>query len=144
MYKKIVLAGGSGFLGKVLIDYYKTKAKEIIVLTRKPLANSGNIRFELWDGKNEASWISVLENSDLLVNLSGKNVNCRYTTENQEEIIRSRVEPTEALGRAIRKLKNPPKLWINSGSATIYRHAEDHYQHEENSEIGTGFSIEVC
>ena len=80
----------------------------------------------------------------MLVNLCGKNVNCRYTAKNREAIIQSRLLPTELLGKAIGEMENPPKLWINITSATIYRHAEDRYQDEINGEIGTGFSVEVC
>jgi len=98
----------------------------------------------LWDGKSEGSWERALDGADLLINLCGKNVNCRYTEENKKAIIQSRVVPTALLGRAISKLVHPPKLWINVTSATIYRHAEDQSQDELNGEIGDGFSVDVC
>jgi uncharacterized protein (TIGR01777 family) len=98
----------------------------------------------LWDGETEAGWTVHLAGADMLINLCGKNVNCRYTEKNKREIIRSRVVPTELLGRVINKMVNPPKGWINVTSATIYRHAEDHPQDEETGEIGYGFSIDVC
>lgn len=144
MYHKIILAGGSGFLGKALADYYKDKAEELVILSRKQTAGNGNLRYELWDGKTGGSWVKSLENSDLLVNLSGKNVNCRYTADNRDKILRSRTESTNALGKAVQSLANPPKVWIQVASATIYRHAEDYGQDEENGEIGSGFSVEVC
>jgi hypothetical protein len=144
MYHKIILAGGSGFLGKAMADYYKDKAEEIIILSRRKGINRENIRFELWDGKDEASFAKHLENSDLLINLSGKNVNCRYTKENREEIFRSRLEPTDALEKAIQSIQRPPKLWLQAASATIYRHAEDRLQDEETGETGNGFSVDVC
>ena len=144
MYNKIVLAGGTGFLGNVLVDYYQDKAKEIVILNRRTSKTVGNVRFVKWEVENEVAWIIELENSDLLVNLCGKNVNCRYTLRNQKEILESRTRPTEALGKAMKSLKNPPRLWINAGSATIYRHAEDRCQDEYGGELGTGFSIEVC
>jgi uncharacterized protein (TIGR01777 family) len=108
-YKKIVLAGGNGYLGKT-----------------------------------ENGWTVQLAHADLLINLCGKNVNCRYTEKNKAEIISSRVIPTRLLGSAIHKMSDPPKVWINLVSATIYRHAEDHPQNEASGEIGEGFSIEVC
>jgi uncharacterized protein (TIGR01777 family) len=143
-YRKIILAGGNGYLGRVLVDYYRNIADEIIILSRKSFATEGNVKVKMWDGCTEADWVETLENADLMVNLCGKNVNCRYTDTNRKEIIDSRVVPTRLLGQAIQKLDNPPKLWINVTSATIYRHAEDRAQDEETGDIGYGFSIDVC
>ena len=144
LYNKIILAGGNGYLGQVLADYYRHLSKEVIILSRKAKAFNGNIRTLLWDGVNEGEWVGQLNGADLLVNLCGKNVNCRYTESNKAEIISSRVAPTMLLGRVIEKMTDPPKLWINVTSATIYRHAEDRPQDEETGEIGYGFSIDVC
>jgi uncharacterized protein (TIGR01777 family) len=143
-HKKIVLAGGNGYLGGVLANYYKDKADEIVILSRKPMPQQHNIKTVVWDGHHGGDWITELEGADLLINLCGKNVNCRYTPQNRKDIIASRVNPTNALGAAIGTLNNPPQLWINVTSATIYRHAEDHPQDEETGEIGYGFSIDVC
>lgn len=144
MYTKIVLAGGSGYLGKVLQDYFSDKATEIMLLSRKAGPAKDNVRHMLWDGRTAGPWTDALNGCDLLVNLCGKNVNCRYTPANQAEIIRSRTEPTALLGNVIATLPNPPKVWINLASATIYRHAEDRPQDELTGDIGTGFSIDVC
>lgn len=143
-FNKIVLAGGNGYLGKVLTKHYCNLAEEIIVLARKPQPIKGNVRTVVWDGKSEGSWADNLENATLLVNLCGKNVNCRYTPKNRKEIIASRVIPTRLLNRVVTRLKNPPQVWINVTSATIYRHAEDRAQDELTGEIGHGFSVEVC
>ena len=143
-HQKIILAGGNGYLGGLLAKHFSTQAKEVIILARTPRMQEGNIKTIVWDGKTDGKWINELENSDLLVNLCGKNVNCRYTPQNQKEIINSRVIPTRLLGKAILDLAAPPKLWINITSATIYRHAEDHAQDEYTGEIGYGFSIDVC
>lgn len=143
-FNKIVLAGGNGYLGKVLAKHYSTLAEEIIVLARKPQPIKGNVRTVVWDGKNEGSWAENLANADLLVNLCGKNVNCRYIPKNQKEIIDSRVVPTRLLNLVVAKLENPPQVWINITSATIYRHAEDRTQDELTGEIGNGFSVEAC
>jgi len=143
-YHKIVLAGGNGYLGTVLAGFYKDVAHEVIILSRKPAPAKGNVTTLVWDGETEGNWTEALSNADLLVNLCGKNVNCRYTEKNKAEIISSRLVPTELLGRVIGKLANPPKLWINVTSATIYRHAEDHAQDEVTGQIGYGFSIDVC
>lgn len=143
-YHKIVLAGGNGYLGGVLARYYKDLAEEIILLSRKAVPADGNIKTLVWDGETEDTWADALNGADMLINLCGKNVNCRYTKKNQKEIIRSRVVPTTLLGDVINKLAEPPHLWINLASATIYRHAEDHAQDEATGEIGYGFSIDVC
>ncbi|WP_426670581.1 TIGR01777 family oxidoreductase [Mucilaginibacter sp. McL0603] len=143
-YKKIILAGGNGYLGSVLAAYYAELAEQVIVLSRKYKAPEKNIKTLIWDGINEGEWVEEMEGAELLVNLCGKNVNCRYTPKNREEIISSRVIPTMLLNRVVGKLNTPPKLWINITSATIYRHAEDFAQDEEKGQIGYGFSIDVC
>jgi len=143
-YKKIALAGGNGYLGGVLAKHFSPITDEIIILSRQAQPKNGNIETVVWDGKTTGEWTKALKNADLLVNLCGKNVNCRYNTKNREEIIQSRLQPTALLGKVIQEMENSPKLWINVTSATIYRHAEDRYQDEINGEIGTGFSVEVC
>ncbi len=143
-YKRIVLAGGNGYLGGVLAKYYSPLCEEVIVLSRKLKARQHNINTLLWDGCTEGEWSKALEHADMLVNLCGKNVNCRYNEKNRQEIIRSRIVPTTLLGSVIQKTQHPPKLWINITSATIYRHAEDRPQDEETGETGYGFSIDVC
>ncbi|WP_129714387.1 TIGR01777 family oxidoreductase [Pedobacter sp. SYP-B3415] len=143
-YRKIVLAGGNGYLGQVLASYYRDKAGEVVVLSRKPSTSDGNVHTVLWDGRHEGDWMASLEGADFLINLCGKNVNCRYTAKNRAAIIASREVPTKLLGRALAGLKEPPRLWINVTSATIYRHAEDRPQDEDTGEIGYGFSVDVC
>lgn len=143
-YNKIVLAGGNGYLGGVLAKYYKPLADEVIILSRKAKPNDENVKTVLWDGHTVGEWKESLHDADLLINLCGKNVNCRYTEENKAEIMNSRIIPTALLGSVIKEMDNKPKLWINVTSATIYRHAEDRPQDEESGEVGYGFSIDVC
>lgn len=143
-YSKIVLAGGSGYLGTVLKEYFGPIAREVIILSRHARADEANIRTVVWDANQAGDWTNQIEDADLLVNLCGKNVNCRYTEGNKKEIIASRVVPTTLLGEVINAMGHPPKLWVNITSATIYRHAEDHPQDEETGQIGYGFSIDVC
>ncbi len=143
-FKKIVLAGGNGYLGTVFADYYKDKADEIVILSRHEKQTTQNIRTVEWDGKTRGKWAAELVNADILINLCGKNVNCRYTDKNKAEIFASRLLPTELLGLVIHDMFEPPKLWINITSATIYRHADDRPQDEATGEIGSGFSVDVC
>ncbi len=148
---KIVLAGGTGFLGKALQEFYCKTATEIIVLSRsvntlaqrqKPCNSVKNV---YWPNKLDAdrNWMQEIEGADMVVNLAGKNVNCRYTPENKKEILESRVNATDAIAEAIRQCTVKPKLWINLSSATVYRHAEDRPQNEFTGEIGDGFSEDV-
>jgi uncharacterized protein len=143
-FQKIILAGGNGYVGTVLANYYRDLAKQVIILARTSKEQDGNIKTIVWDGKTQGDWIKELPGADMLINLCGKNVNCRYTEKNKAAIIASRLLPTTILGEVIAGLTDPPKLWINVTSATIYRHAEDRPQDEETGEIGTGFSIDVC
>lgn len=141
--KRIVLAGGSGFLGKCIIEHHK-KDSHIIVLTRGKSRQHKNVQYENWDGKSLGAWSTSLENADVLINLNGKSVDCRYSKSNKELIYSTRLESTEVLGKAIKLCKNPPKIWINSSSATIYRHSLDKAMDEETGEFGSGFSVDVC
>lgn len=140
---KLIIAGGNGFLGKVLCNHF-AETNDIIVLSRERSRVQDGIRYENWDAKNIGTWKSVLENADVLINMVGRTVDCRYNEKNKKEILDSRIDSTSVLGNAIRQCKNPPKLWINSASATIYRHAEDREMDEERGEIGSGFSVEIC
>ena len=97
-----------------------------------------------WDGRSLDRWIDAIDGAQVVLNLAGRSVNCRYNKSNRDEIMRSRVESTSVLGRAIARAKSPPKVWLNSATATIYRHAEDRPQDELSGEIGAGFSVNVA
>ncbi|MFZ6014111.1 MAG: TIGR01777 family oxidoreductase [Bacteroidota bacterium] len=144
MINKIVIAGGNGFLGTVLYEYFAQHAKEVIVIARKKMPERGNLKSVLWDGKNIGDWSTTLEGADVLINLAGKNVNCRYTEENKKLIYSSRLDSTHVLGRALQQCQNPPKLWINMSSATIYNASFDRYQTEASDDVGDDFSMDVC
>ncbi|WP_199621358.1 TIGR01777 family oxidoreductase [Paenibacillus alkalitolerans] len=135
MKKKVVLAGGTGFIGKYFEGKSKELGYEVKIISRQEHHIS-------WSDK--AGIVEALENSEMVINLAGKSVNCRYNAKNMEEILRSRIYTTSALGEAILECENPPKLWINSSTATIYRHAEDRPMTEESGEIGSGFSVNVA
>lgn len=144
LYQKIVLAGGNGYLGAVLARYYSARAEKVVILARKHSAAVENILTVLWDGKEPGDWQAELEGADLLINLCGRTVNCRYTAENRREIFQSRIATTRLLAKAIEACIAPPRVWINISSATIYRHAEDRPQDEYTGDIGYGFSVDIC
>ncbi|TLS37081.1 TIGR01777 family oxidoreductase [Pseudalkalibacillus caeni] len=135
MEKKVVLAGGTGFIGNYFKEKLRSLGYEVKIISRKPPHIT-------WD--NQPEIIKALENAEMLINLAGKSVNCRYNAENKKEILQSRTETTEILGNAIKECHNPLGLWINSSTATIYRHAEDRPMTEMDGEIGTGFSVDVA
>jgi uncharacterized protein (TIGR01777 family) len=141
---KIIIAGGSGYLGSLAAAYYAERGAEVIILSRRSRVSKGNIRSVLWDGKRAGPWKIELEGAELLINLAGKSVDCRYNEHNKLEILESRVASVRALGQAISDLKIPPRCWIQSSTATIYRHAEDLPQDEFSGEAGEGFSVDVC
>ena len=142
--RKIVIAGGSGFLGKALIDHFRELQDEVVILTRGQGGERKGVKYIHWDGENLGTWADVLEGTDALINLCGRTVNCRYNEKNKQEIYQSRLKSTRALGEAVKSLKNPPKVWLNSSSATIYEQSFDVPNDEKNGRIGTGFSVDVC
>ncbi len=142
---KIVIAGGSGYLGNLLSQHFnKNPNYEIVILSRTHQLNKKNIFYVHWNGKTKGAWTAYLENSDVLINLAGKSVNCRYTKANKEKIYNSRLESTSILCQVVQELKKPPNVFIQSSSATIYRHSEDMLMTEKNGEIGVDFSMDVC
>src|SRR5690606_24735635 len=132
--KKIILAGGSGFIGQGLAEEFG-RDNEIVILGRQAggrnnnlgLKKTGNnadlnIRYVKWNAKDvEDSWAKELDGADLVINLAGKSVNCRYRQKQKREIINSRAHSTHAIGEAIRLANQPHPMWINAASATIYR-----------------------
>ncbi|NSL88621.1 TIGR01777 family protein [Chitinophaga sp. Mgbs1] len=141
--KRIVIAGGSGFIGSGLAEHFG-QHNDIIILTRRPQAPQGRVQYLAWDGRTRGEWAASLENTDLLINLTGKSVNCRYTAANRQAIFDSRTNATRILGEVIQTLQSPPRLWINAASATIYRHATDRPMDEAGGEIENDFSVQVC
>ena len=132
---RIVIAGASGFIGQYLARELRRQGSRVQVIGRQGADAS-------WD--DPAAIVDLLEGAALLVNLAGKSVNCRYTAVNREEILRSRVETTRRLAEAIRDCREPPALWINSSTATIYRHADDRPMTESTGELGDGFSVGIA
>jgi uncharacterized protein len=144
MLKKIVITGGNGFLGKSLTQYFSDIADKVVVVSRKPVPTSSKVEWLKWGGKALGPWCTALERADAVINLAGKNVNCRYTAKNKKEILDSRLDSTRVIGEAVLRCKLPPKAWLNSSSATIYVDSRDRLMTEANGEIGDDFSMTVC
>lgn len=147
--KKIVIAGGSGFLGRALAAHFQTQGYAIVILTRVPKAANSSIREIGWDGRTPGDWVRELESTDAVINLTGRSVNCRYHEMNRKLIFESRVDSTRVIGQAIAKCKAPPPVWLNASTATIYKHTFGPAW-DESGEIGgtreakDEFSIEVA
>jgi uncharacterized protein (TIGR01777 family) len=144
---KIVLAGGSGFLGRALAERFSSTGYEVVVLGRSALPNDyPKARFVAWDAKSRGSWDKEIDGAGVLINLCGRSVDCRYNDENRRLIINSRVQATTILGEACAAATDPPKTWLNASTATIYSDRRgDHPSHDENSEeLGHGFSVGVA
>jgi NAD dependent epimerase/dehydratase family enzyme len=135
----VVIAGASGFMGRRLRAAFEADGETVRTIGRAPGAPG---RSAIWG--DTAGIRRLVDGADIVVNLAGKSVDCRYGPANRAEILRSRVETTTELGEAVRRSDAPPPLWINSSTATIYRHADDRPMTEADGELGDGFSVGVA
>lgn len=119
--QRLILAGGTGFLGQALVKHFQALGWEVVVLTRNPQAGRA-AREVRWNGETLGDWARELDGTAAVVNLTGRSVDCRYTEANRRLIIESRVNSTRIIGQAIAQCAQPPRVWLNSSSATIYRH----------------------
>jgi len=120
---KIILAGGSGQVGTILARAFHRDGHEVVVLSRKPtVAPWPTVS---WDGHSLGPWTEELEGAAAVINLAGRSVNCRYHAQNRREIMESRVGSTKVIREAITKAKQPPRVWLQAGTATIYEHRFD-------------------
>lgn len=131
---RIVMPGGSGQVGRMLAAYFQERGHYVSVLTRLPYAETWQTVH--WDGENRGPWTEYLEGADVCINLTGRSVNCRYTAANRAAIYESRIRSTELLGEVIGGLADPPRVWLNASTATIYRHALDRPMDEATGELG--------
>ncbi len=131
---KIVLPGGSGQVGQLLARRHAAAGHEVVVLGRGRYEGAG--RAVPWDGRTVGAWASEIDGADVVINLAGRTVNCRYTTENLAEMMRSRVDSTRAVGEAIAAARNPPRAWLQMSTATIYAHTFESANDEDTGLIG--------
>ena len=138
--KHILIAGGSGFLGQELSKFFKKKNIIVKTLSRHPNCETD----VYWDAKTIGPWTKEIDWADIIINLTGKSVDCRYTQKNKDLILSSRLNSTLVLCKAISQSKTPPILWINSSSASTYIHSETQQMTEDEGIIGDDFSMNVC
>ena len=135
---RIVVAGGSGQMGQLLARYFAGKGDAVTVLSRGAGQRTPLAERLAWDGRSEGAWVEALEGADVLINLSGRSVDCRYTERNRREILESRLVPAKLLREVVSRLRQPPPVWLNASTATIYRHIFDRPMDEANGEHGGG------
>jgi uncharacterized protein (TIGR01777 family) len=149
MSGKVILAGGNGFIGRLLAPRFLANGCDVVVLTRSASARRDAAREVVWDAKTCGDWSRELEGASAVINLVGRSVNCRYTEANRREILNSRVDSTRVLGEVIARCANPPKAWLNSSTATVYRHTlgpahdEGSTDYTATPDVKDEFSVQV-
>lgn len=141
--RKAIIAGGSGFLGRELATLLNDSGWETVILTRNPDTYRGAGRAVQWDGSSLGPWTTALNGAEVLINLAGKNVNCRPTAENQRQILESRVDSVRVLGDALRTLNHPPATWIQASSLAIYGDAGETIC-DESARVAPDYPANVC
>ncbi|KPI02331.1 NAD-dependent epimerase/dehydratase [Actinobacteria bacterium OK074] len=146
---KIVLPGGTGQVGAILDRALTAAGHEVVVLTRAP----GREREVRWDGRTLGEWAGEIDGSDVVVNLAGRSVSCRYTPANLRAMMDSRVDSARVVGEAIAGAARPPRVWLQMSTATVYAHRFDAANDEATGVIGGteagvpgywGYSVEIA
>ncbi|MEU1827073.1 MULTISPECIES: TIGR01777 family oxidoreductase [Streptomyces] len=146
---KVVIAGGTGQVGTILCRALTAADREVVVLTRHPV-RAGEVG---WDGRTPGPWVKEVDGCDVVVNLAGRSVSCRYTEANLREMMDSRVDSARVVGEAIGAARRPPRVWLQMSTATIYAHRFDAPNDERTGIIGGdephvpgywGFSVDIA
>ncbi|MEE9348458.1 MAG: TIGR01777 family oxidoreductase [Flavobacteriaceae bacterium] len=137
---KIIIAGGTGYLGNILSSYFIKESYNVTIITRGNSKTENKINYINWDD----NWQSALESSKAIINLTGKSINCLFTANNKKAIIESRLTATKKINLAILQCNNPPEVFINASGASIYKCSFDKTHDEYNEDFGNSFLTEVC
>lgn len=131
---KIIIPGGSGHVGTLLAKSFHSRGDEVVVLSRSPQPRPWKTLF--WDGLHPGEWCGEIDGADVVINLAGRSVNCRYGSHNRRLIMDSRVQATEAVARSISEAARPPRAWLQMSTATIYAHRFDAPNDEDTGLLG--------
>jgi uncharacterized protein (TIGR01777 family) len=142
MKQRVVIAGGSGFIGDHLSERLITAGYEVVILSRSP-KSTGAVRSVEWDGKTLGPWATEIDGAFAVINLAGKSINCRHTNNNRREILRSRVDSVQALGEAISRARTPPSVFVQTSAVGIYGDAGSRIC-AESSPHGIDYVAQVC
>lgn len=131
--KKVVIAGGTGFIGTYLATRFREIGFKVVIVSRNP---------------EHVSWMPndlqlAVDGAELVINLAGKTINCRHNATNRKAILESRIKTTKLLGDALSACKEPPKLWVNASGSAIYKPSEDKAMTEDETDLATGFMADV-
>ena len=140
---RIVIAGGSGFIGRALAREFSARGFEVVVLTRSPRPRSDGVWEVAWDGAHPGAWAPRLDGAAAVINLAGKNVNCPHTPENLRDIIASRVNSVRAVAQAIGQVKQPPRVWVQASAVGFYGDTGEAVC-DETAPAGHDALAEVC
>ena len=141
--KRIVIAGGSGFIGRALAQEFSAQNFEVVILTRTPRARADNVREVEWDGKHIGEWIQNLADAEAVINLTGKNINCPHTPENLRAIIASRVASVTVIEAALLHVEIPPHVWVQASAVGFYGDTGNNFA-DENSLVGNDALAKIC
>lgn len=141
--KRVVLAGGSGFLGRAIAKELLARDYEVVVLTRSPRKQTDAVKEVPWDGKNSGEWIRFLDGAEVVVNLAGRSIQCRYTPENLRELVSSRVDSVLAIAAAMSQVTQPPRVWVQAEAIGFYGDPKDRLC-DENSPAGSDTLAGIC
>lgn len=130
---KVVVAGGTGQVGRVLVEALRGRGDQVVVLSRGGARTPGAVA---WDGRTLGAWAAEVDGADAVINLAGRSVNCRYHKSNLTEMLASRIDSTRAVARAIETASRPPRVWLQASTATIYSHRFDAPNDEATGIIG--------
>ncbi len=133
---RIVIPGGSGLIGQLLARHFQERGHHVTVLTRGPYTAPWQTVH--WDGVSLGPWVETLEGADVCINLTGRSVNCRYNARNRQQIYNSRIQSTRLVGEVIAHIENPPRVWLNASTATIYRDATPGTKFDRSMDEDTG------
>ena len=134
---KVVIPGGSGQVGALLVRALHARGDEVVLLSRTA-GDAWGARRVAWDGRTLGAWASEIDGADVVINLAGRSVNCRYTAENRRAMLESRVDSTRVIGLSIAAAARPPRVWLQMSTATIYAHRFDAPNDESTGRIGGG------
>lgn len=131
---KVVIPGGSGHLGTMVARAFQNDGHDVVVLSRWPHATDW--RVVAWDGETIGEWVDEIDGADVVLNLAGRSVNCRYGEANRRAILESRVRSTRVIGEAIARSRRRPRVWLQASTATIYAHRYDAPNDERTAILG--------
>ncbi len=143
MKPRVILAGGSGFIGGALTPRLLSAGYEVVILTRTPSRDQDGVLSVAWDGKTMGDWVPFIDGAAAIVNLTGRSINCRHTSKNRRLILESRVDSVRVLGQAIARASEPPAAFVQAAGIGIYGDAGDHWC-DESAPHGADFVSEVC